>query len=222
VSDPTIYRQIAFVAPPGSTTLVIVRHGETEPAIDGQSFPLTDGRGDPPLAANGLVQADQVGARLATEHFDAIYVSALYRTSQTAAPLSKALGLTPFVDPRLSEVFLGDWEGGLLRKKVTERDPVALQMAKEQRWDVIPGAESHEALVARLRAAIEGIAAAHGGGRVAVFCHGGVIGAILAHATGSQPFAFNGSDNGSISELVVTEDRWIVRSYNDTCHLRAH
>ena len=32
-------------------------------------------------------------------------------------------------------------------------------------------------------------------------------------------FAFVGPDNASISKLVVTSDRWIIRGYNDTAHL---
>jgi probable phosphoglycerate mutase len=54
---------------------------------------------------------------------------------------------------------------------------------------------------------------------VAIFTHGGVIGQVLALASGSRPFAFVTSDNGSISRLVVSGERWIVRGYNDTAHL---
>jgi 2,3-bisphosphoglycerate-dependent phosphoglycerate mutase len=66
---------------------------------------------------------------------------------------------------------------------------------------------------------VERIAAAHRDERVAVFTHGGTIGELLAQATGSEPFAFTGSDNGSISELVVTPQKWILRRFNDTAHL---
>ena len=41
----------------------------------------------------------------------------------------------------------------------------------------------------------------------------------LAQASGSRPFAFITADNGSISRLVITPDRWIVRGFNDTAHL---
>jgi probable phosphoglycerate mutase len=60
---------------------------------------------------------------------------------------------------------------------------------------------------------------AHPDGRVVVVVHGGVIGQLLHRVTGSRPFAFAGSDNGSISEIVVTGDRTILRRYNDTSHL---
>jgi probable phosphoglycerate mutase len=38
-------------------------------------------------------------------------------------------------------------------------------------------------------------------------------------ATASRPFAFTGAENASISRLVITPDRWIIRSYNETAHL---
>jgi probable phosphoglycerate mutase len=90
---------------------------------------------------------------------------------------------------------------------------------EEGRWDVIPGAEPDEAFVGRIRAGIERMAAAHPDQLVAVFTHGGVIGRIMAEATGSRPLSFAGAANGSISEIIVMDDRWAVRCYNDTAHL---
>jgi probable phosphoglycerate mutase len=213
------YRQFRFEPPPGATEILLVRHGESEPAVDGRPFRLLDGQGDPSLAPEGRAQAEKVCARLANEGVDDIYVSSLRRTAQTAETLARTLGLEPVVDADLREVFLGEWEGGLLRKKVADRDPVALRISAEQRWDVIPGAESAASFARRLRHAVERIAAAHGDQRVAVFTHGGTIGELLAQATGSRPFAFTGSDNASISRLVVTPEGWTVRGYNDTAHL---
>ena len=54
-----------------------------------------------------------------------------------------------------------------------------------------------------------------------VVVHGGVIGTIMNLATGSTGFSFTGADNASISHLVITPERWIVRCYNDTTHLRS-
>ena len=217
--EPRVYRQYRFSAPPGATELLLVRHGESAPAVEGQSFDLVDGQGDPPLSGEGREQAERVAERLAAERVDAIYVTTLRRTAETAAPLAVRLGIEPVVDRDLREVFLGDWEGGLFRQKVMEQDPIAVQAFVEQRWEVIPGAESAAALSARIRGAIERIAAAHPDGRVAVFAHGGTIGEILAQASGSTPFAFSGADNGSISHVVVQPERWIVRRFNDTAHL---
>lgn len=66
------------------------------------------------------------------------------------------------------------------------------------------------------------IAQAHADELVAVVVHGGVIGAALAVATGSPPFAFHGAENGSISRPVIDGDRMILRGFNDVSHLRDH
>ena len=215
-------RQVRYQRPPGATELVLVRHGESAAAVPGESFDLVDGHGDPPLAPEGVEQAERVGERLAREGgIDAVYVTTLRRTVETAAPFLRLAGggLTASVEPDLREVHLGDWEGGLFRIKVREQDPVAVRMLAEERWDVIPGAEPADAFLARVRAAVGRLHADHPDQRVAVFTHGGVIGRILSAATGARPFAFNGADNGSISHVVVLGDKWGVRRFNDTAHL---
>ena len=54
--------------------------------------------------------------------------------------------------PDLREVSLGEWEGGEFRIRMAEGDPVALQAVAEERWEVIPGAETMESLAERVRA----------------------------------------------------------------------
>jgi len=157
--------------------------------------------------------------RLAREGVDAVYVTSLRRTVQTAAPLVRTLGMEVVVEPDLREVFLGEWEGGLLRKMMVEQGPLARRVVEEQRWEIVPGAESAATFSGRVRRGLEAVAAAHPDERVAVFTHGGVIGEVLAQVTGSAPFAFTGADNGSISEVVVDGPRWVVRRFNDTAHL---
>jgi 2,3-bisphosphoglycerate-dependent phosphoglycerate mutase len=217
--EPPAFRQQRFEPPPGATDLYLIRHGQSSPYVAGTLFALIDGQGDPPLSRDGEAQAELVGNRLAILGIEGIYVSTMRRTAQTAAPLAHRVGLTPIVEARLREVHLGEWEGGPFRKNVAEGHPIAVRMMAEERWDVIPGAEPAAAFHDRVRIAIERIAAAHPGQRVAAFTHGGVIGQALAIAAASRPFAFTGAENASISRLVITADRWIVRGYNDTAHL---
>lgn len=218
--QPTEYRQHRFSRAPGATEIFLVRHGESAPVVPGVPIPSVDGQDDPALAPDGLRQAEQVGVRLADQAVDAIYVTTLQRTQQTAAPLAAKLGITPVVEPDLREVFLGEWEGGSFRKNVAEGHPVAIEMFTSQRWDAIPGAEPTEEFGARVRRGLERIVAAHPDQRVVVVVHGGVIGELVRQAVdGRRGFAFVGADNGSITHLVVSGDRWIVRRFNDTAHL---
>ena len=204
---------------PGSTEVLLIRHGESAPFRPGQPFPLLDGHGDPPLAPGGIEQAEAVGRRLAAETIHAVYVTSLQRTHQTAAPLAAALGLTPLVEPELREIFLGDWEGGVLRQKAAENDPVYVQVQEQQDWGLIPGAESFAALQDRCVAAIGRIHAAHPDQRVAVVVHGGVIGTYLAHALAMPYSLWMTCENTSISKVRVGPDGAHVVTVNDAHHL---
>jgi probable phosphoglycerate mutase len=214
-----LYRQSRFRPPPGSADLLLIRHGESQAAHADKPFPLINGHADPDLSAEGREQANLLAQRLAKYEIDAIYVSTLGRTAQTAAPLAARLGLVPQVEPDVREVYLGEWEAGVFRVMVAQNHPLAEKMWAQERWDVIPGAEPAEDFAARVRGAITRVASAHPDGRVAVITHGGVIAQALALAAASRPFAFLGADNASISRLVVTPQRWIVRGYNDRAHL---
>lgn len=222
-ADPDVaahgIRQHRFRAPAGATTLLVVRHGESAPEMPNQRFALRDGHGDPELHPVGLRQAELLADRLEHEPLAAIYVTTLRRTHETAAPLARRLGITPIEEPDLREVFLGEWEGGIFRSRAVNNDPVFQEIFRQERWDVIPGAEPLDDFDARVWRGFERIVAAHPDETVMVVAHGGVIGHLLHRVTGSRRFAFSVADNASISEVVAASDRVVLRRYNDVSHL---
>jgi 2,3-bisphosphoglycerate-dependent phosphoglycerate mutase len=214
--------QRPYAPPPGATEIIFVRHGASADAVQGARFPLIDGRGDPPLSEIGELQAHAVCERLGDEEqVAAIYVTPLRRTQKTAAPLAAALGIEPVVVEELAEVRLGDWEGGEYRVRAAMGDPVIARVFEEERWDLIPNAESFHSLSPRVRAGVQRVAELTGPDRVAVaVAHGGVIGEACRQATNSRPFAFVHSDNCSITRIIVGADgRLLLRGFNDVCHL---
>ena len=213
------YRQQRFERPEGATEILLVRHGESQPADPNEPFPLVGGQGDPGLAEAGNVQAERVGERLRSQPIDAVYVTNMCRTQETAAPLCAHLGLEPIILSDLREVHLGEWEAGIFRIKAHQQDPIFVRMQEEQRWDLIPGAESLQALQERVQRGLNQIAGSHPDQLVVAVVHGGVIGNILAQATGATAFAFNGADNCSISHIVMHEGNTVVRGFNDASHL---
>ena len=215
------YRQRAFAVPPDATELIVVRHGASAPLAPGESFDLVGGHGDPPLAPEGLEQAALVAERLRGEPLSALFVTPLQRTAQTAAPLAAATGLEPVVIEDLREVHLGEWEGGEYRRRMHERDPIAMRALMEERWDVIPDAESMEGLAERVGAGLERMLGEIGPGRTGVaVLHGGVIGELCRQITRSRPFAFIHADNCSVTRIVqFSIGHRLLRSFNDTAHL---
>ena len=133
MSDKKVYRQTKFVRPAGATEILLVRHGESRAASADDPFPLVDGQGDPELAAAGREQAQKLGQRLADHAIDAVYVTNLRRTHETAAPLCDVKKITPSVVSDLREVHLGEWEGGLFRIKAHEGHPRILEMQEQQK-----------------------------------------------------------------------------------------
>jgi 2,3-bisphosphoglycerate-dependent phosphoglycerate mutase len=215
------FPQRPFVPPPDATEIVMIRHGASAAAVPDEPFPLIGGHADPPLAPEGREQARAVAERLGGESFAALFVTPLQRTAETAAPLARAAGLDPVVVPELREVLLGDWEGGELRIRASNADPLFFRILEEERWDVIPNAEPMEEFSERVRRGLAHVVEATGADASSlVVAHGGVIGEICRQATGARRFAFVHNDNCSISRLVVMPDgRKLLRSFNDTAHL---
>jgi len=219
---PQQFAQQRWQRTPDATEVILLRHGASQPFVPGQSFPLVDGQGDPPLSPVGVTQAQSSADRLRNEPITALYATNMQRTQQTVAPLAAALGQEVAIEKDLREIALGEWEGGLLRQKAAENDPTFQRMMLEQRWDVIPGAESNEEFGSRCMNALNRIVERHPGELVLCTVHGGVIGSVLAQIALSRPFAFGGADNCSISQIVQSEGEWLIRRFNDSSHLFPH
>jgi probable phosphoglycerate mutase len=215
------YPQRAWALPDNATEVLLLRHGASQDAIPGEPFEMVEGHADPALSAIGEQQAALAGARLAADPPDTLFVTSLRRTVQTAAPLVAATGLQPTVIPELSEVHLGEWEGGELRIRTAHGDPLVRTIFEQQRWDVIPGAEPMEEFEERTRRGLLRVVELTGPGRVAVaVVHGGVIGELARQATGAPRLSFIHAENTSITRIIVFADgRWLLRSFNDTSHL---
>jgi probable phosphoglycerate mutase len=59
MSETKSYRQQKFVRPAGATEILLIRHGESRAATEGEPFPLVNGQGDPELAPTGREQAEK-------------------------------------------------------------------------------------------------------------------------------------------------------------------
>jgi 2,3-bisphosphoglycerate-dependent phosphoglycerate mutase len=214
--------QRPFVLPEDARQLVLARHGATDGRSPGGPFMLVGGHDDPPLLVpHGRNQALALAAHLQVLPISRVWVSPLRRTHETAAPYINATGLELEQLDELREVFLGEWEGGLLERHIAARDPIALRVFQEQRWDVIPGAEPADEFGARIAKALRWLfeATARGATTLAI-AHGAVIAEACRQITGSEPFAFVGAENGSVTRLVQrATGKLTIRSFNESQHL---
>ncbi len=217
--EPT-FAPTRYADPPGATRLVLIRHGEPEPfRPPAGAGPVAAGF-DPGLAPIGREQARRVALWLLSRGIRQVWSSPLRRVRETAAPLAERLGVELLVLEQLREVHLGVWEGGVVHQRIHQADPLWEEVWRQQRWDVIPGAEANASLHRRVGAALDLIHSRAGAETVAVFTHDGVIAAALSLAAGARAFAFASSEHGSISELVVeAPGRWRVRGFNEVAHL---
>jgi broad specificity phosphatase PhoE len=148
------------------TTLLLVRHGETDWNAEGR----LQGHTDRPLNPYGREQAKALAARLAGEadRVAAVYSSDLARARETAEILGERLGLPVVVDPDLREKNWGTWEG----------------LTSEERLRVEFEGESTAEHRERTVRAVERIAERHPGQRVVVVTHGGSLRRIQAAVSG--------------------------------------
>ena len=87
--------------------VILVRHGQT----DWNVRDLLQGRTDIKLNENGQKQAIETAQKLLNINIDAIYVSPLKRTIETAQQINKTRNQNMIIDNRLIERGFGDYEG---------------------------------------------------------------------------------------------------------------
>jgi broad specificity phosphatase PhoE len=151
------------------TTIVLVRHGET----DWNRAKRVQGQTDRPLNALGREQAATLAAELAAEPLDAVYASDLARAYETARVVAELQGLEVIPHPGLREKHFGTWEG-LFDHEVLERFPDAATGP----WG---DGETTEEMAERVLAAVREIAKRHPEGRILAVSHGGPLRALLRH-----------------------------------------
>jgi 2,3-bisphosphoglycerate-dependent phosphoglycerate mutase len=157
-----------------ATTIVLVRHGETDWNRDGR----VQGHSDTPLNETGLLQAAELADVLRADGFSAVYSSDLARARSTAAPVADRYSLEVTPHSGLRERHFGTWEG-LRDVEIAERFPTAVA---DGRWG---DGETSEEMTQRVLDTLLGIARDHPGETVLVVSHGGPIRAVLRHATGN-------------------------------------
>ena len=190
----------------------LVRHGESEANTVGIWHGITDG----PLSARGREQGAELAARYG--EVDHLYSSHLQRARLTAAAFGAGRGLEPAMRSDLHEMGYGRWEG-LTAEQIQEVFPEDWAANYVEGNDVPRGltGETAAGTAARMREAVEAMAAAHPGGRVLAFSHGGAIRALVGGVLGLGVAArdlLESPGNVSVTHLRVGGRGITVADYN--------
>ncbi len=202
---------------PPATAILLIRHGETLWNRAGR----VQGWQDSPLTDVGCAQAEALAARLAGERIERLIASDLGRARQTAAPIASRLGIAIECDSGLRERNYGIFEGRTYAE-IEREDPEAhAYLARRDPAYVIPGGESGAAFRIRVLDALERIAGAHAGRRIAVVAHGGVLGVLYRHAVQQTPGARveYSLANASVNHVRFGAGRWTIEQWGDVAHL---
>ena len=184
-------------------TLILVRHGEAERVGTGDRY-------DPHLSETGQSQAVAVAARLAawktSSHIE-LFTSPRQRAAQTAHAIGKGLGLTPEIEPRLSEV------GGRGAPTAIRLPDTRAGLARFE-WGA-PDKPFQPTAVAGIKATLERSSSEV----VIAVTHGGVINAYVSHLLELDCEFFFLPDHTSLTIARVLDGRVALDRLNDSGHL---
>ena len=200
-----------------TTTLVLIRHGETLWNREGR----IQGHLDSALTAEGIAQAQACAARLRAETFDHVVASDLMRVRHTADILTAGMSIPVQPEPALRERCYGAGEGRTYAE-LDATHPELFSRARATDPDfAMDGGESRRQFHTRITGALARIAGEHAGKRVLVVTHGGVLGIIYRWLNGLPIASAHKVDipNAAYNRAAFDDESWTLDVWADTSHL---
>ena len=201
------------------TTIVLVRHGETDLNRDRRFR----GRLDVPLNAVGRGQAEACARRITDEWKPTgVYSSPLSRAVQTAQPIARGLGLSVQVDAAFADLDYGQWQGLTLDEARRRWPDLVEAWHKDAACVAPPGGESLLEVQSRAVAGLRAIVARREPTTLVVVAHDAVNRLLLLAALDAplSAFARVGQATGAVNVIEASNGVLGVAKLNDTCHLR--
>lgn len=160
--------------------IYMTRHGETE----WNQVRRMQGQGNSPLTELGREQALWLSERLEGKEINYIYTSPLGRARETADLLNKKVHGEIVEDPRLKEIYLGDWEG-LLVEEIKSKNPLEYnQFWHQPEAFEMEGKEDFMQVRERAASFFEELIKKHGSGKVLIVAHAIVLKGLLNYILG--------------------------------------
>lgn len=200
------------------TTFYFIRHGQTDAnALGIKQGTINDDRTH--LTALGQQQAAALHDHFALDFADALYVSPLDRTRETAAILNQDANLPVQLDARLLEISYGSWDGRMNAELLATHpevfDPTLLDVLPSY-VDVATDGETFAAVQERVRDFMTDIARQQPDGQIVCVTHGFTVkAAALVALKPSDPMTLPEPDNTSVTKITLdAAGRYFVWYYN--------
>jgi broad specificity phosphatase PhoE len=184
-------------------SIFLLRHGETAWNEERRVM----GRLEIPLNRKGIAQAKRIARLLPNLEVHAIYSSPLKRALDTALILVEHKNIPVKIEPKLTEVAFGRWEG--YRYDDLIEDEVYRRFMRSPLKSAVPGGETIVGVQKRGLKALQRATREVPKGRILLASHGDVIRAILCHylRLPLQEFRRLRIDNGSLS-VIELDGTW--------------
>lgn len=164
-----------------STTIYVVRHGQSEGNINGDIF-----GSDPPLTQKGIEQAELLAKVLDSVTIDIIFSSHLKRAHKTARIIAgkKKIVVNPVKE--LRERFFGSLEGkkgAYILENHREKHEGFLKVAidEQMKWKLVDDMESFGEVLERLIPFLNKISKVHDNKTILLVIHANVMLSLLVH-----------------------------------------
>lgn len=199
------------------TTLIVIRHGETEWNIQNRF----QGHLDSKLTDLGVKQAEAIADGLKGEIFDVIYSSDLERAKHTAKIIAGKLNMTIHTERDLREINLGVMQG-LIKDEFILKYPEVITNFHTDPVYVIPEGESKQQFYDRITGVLEKIIKKHKGHSILLVAHGGVLDIMIRYTFKIPLIAKRNFSlyNASINRITVNNGEWKLESWGETSHMR--
>ncbi len=199
------------------TTFYFIRHGQTDANAMGlKQGTINDSRTH--LTATGRAQAQQLADHFDIRFADALFVSPLDRTQETAAILNATATLPVTLDDRLLEISYGSWDGQLNADLIATHPDVFDATLK----DVLPtyveiavGGESFDQVTTRVQHFMTDLQAQFPDGNFIVVTHGFTVkAAAMVALQPRDPMSLPEPENTSVTKITFDGTRYFTWYYN--------
>ena len=201
------------------TTIILVRHGESE----ANRLGFFAGQTDVLLMDKGMQQAQAAGGYIARQYkVDKVYASDLQRARKTGEIIAEIVGAELAVDRRLREINAGEWQGMQFDDLMT-RYPDSYAVWRSDIGNCqCDGGESVRQLSERFMQALTDIAQAEAGKTIVIATHATPIRATQCILKGlpldemkNVPWV----SNASVTELAYEQHVWRIVKEDESSFL---